>query len=93
MKQRFNWTWVMIAAVVLLLPGCESLRTSTPGGTTLTHTATGAGAGALIGWAAGDAGKGAAIGAGVGLLGGVIEADRQAEEQRRAAYYRRTPMY
>jgi uncharacterized membrane protein len=59
---------VMVAA--LLLGGCAGMSNTEQ--RTLSGGAMGAGAGALIGWAAGCPWCGAAIGAGAGALGGYV---------------------
>ncbi len=61
---------VLIMVAALLVGGCSGMSDTTQ--RTLSGGAIGAGAGSLIGWAAGCPACGAAIGGGAGLAGGYI---------------------
>jgi osmotically inducible lipoprotein OsmB len=64
---------VLILVVALLIAGCAGSGMDTHTATrTVGGGAIGAGAGSLIGWAAGCPACGAAIGGGTGLAGGYI---------------------
>ena len=70
---RKRTTMVGVAAVTLLVSGCESLGTAAQSKTTqgtVLGSLLGAGTGAIIGNQTGHAGAGTAIGAGLGALGG-----------------------
>ncbi|HLN21147.1 MAG TPA: OmpA family protein [Bacteroidales bacterium] len=80
MKYFRNIT-ILIFAVMVLLPGCASMKKSTKGAAI--GTAAGGAMGAVIGRASGNTGLGAIIGASVGGAAGAIigrQMDKQADE-------------
>lgn len=62
----------LLAAIGVMLAGCGN----TPGERALTGGAIGAGAGAIVGGAAGAPVTGALVGAGAGAVGGAVTAPR-----------------
>jgi Glycine zipper len=80
----------LIAALlgaVLLLAGCSGAPLTTREKGTLAGGAIGAGAGALVGSAAGAPGAGAAIGGVLGAGGGYVVGNHLQNEQYRHDYY------
>ena len=74
--------WIAAVLPLLLAAGCESLNHTENGA--LAGGAVGAGAGALIGHAAGNTGAGALIGAGVGALSGGLIGSAQDHAEKKA---------
>jgi hypothetical protein len=77
----------VVLGVVLLLAGCAGAPLTTREKGTLAGGAVGAGAGALIGSAAGAPGAGAAIGGVLGAGGGYLVGNHLQNEQYRHNYY------
>ena len=88
MKQTLRMTarGMGMAALALMLAGCETMGTAAQSKTVqggLLGSALGAGAGAIVGNQSGHAGKGTAIGAGLGALGGGLMGKALEEQERR----------
>ena len=80
-------TAIGIAAVAVVLSGCENIGTAAQSKTVqggLLGSALGAGAGAIIGNQTHRAGEGAAIGAGLGALGGALMGHALEENSQKA---------